>query len=78
VTAIAAYLAWHRAWPEFTRMSARMPGKVTTVALFLLMGALLIVPAYAWLLVWPAAILSVLAAVDYVLIFLSVDVRSRH
>lgn len=75
VAAIAVHLAWHRAWPEFTRMSARMPGKVTTVAVFALMAALLLAPAYAWLALWPAIVLSVLAAVDYVLIFLSVDVR---
>jgi phosphatidylglycerophosphate synthase len=77
VTAIAVYLAWNRAWPEFTRMSARMPGKVTTVAIYLLMAALLLAPGYAWIAVWPTAILSVLAAVDYVLIVLSVDVKRR-
>jgi phosphatidylglycerophosphate synthase len=77
VVAIAIHLAWHRAWPEFTRMSARMPGKVTTVAVFLLMAVLLLAPGLTWLAVWPAIILSVLAAIDYVLIFLSIDVKRR-
>ncbi len=77
VIAIAAHLAWHRAWPEFSRMSARMPGKVTTFALFALMGVLLLAPRYAWVPLWPTVLLSVLAAVDYVLIFLSVEVKGR-
>lgn len=78
VIAIAIHLAWHRAWPEFTRMSARMPGKVTTFVLFGLMAVLLLAPEYSWVALWPTVVLSVLAAVDYVLIFLSVDVRRRE
>lgn len=77
VIAIAAHLAWHRAWPEFSRMSARVPGKVTTFVLFAFMLALLLAPRYVWIAFWPTAVLSVLAAVDYILIFLSVDVKRR-
>lgn len=75
VAAIAVCLAWWRAWPEFSRMRARAPGKVTMVAIYALMAMLLLAPHWAWIALWPAAVLSVLAAVDYVLIFLSVDPR---
>lgn len=75
VAAIAVCLAWWRAWPEFGRMRARAPGKVTMVAVYALMAMLLVAPGWAWIVLWPAAVLSVLAAVDYVLIFLSVDPR---
>jgi phosphatidylglycerophosphate synthase len=77
VAGIAAYLVWCRAWPEFSRMAARSPGKVTTVFVYSLMLLLLIAPGHAWLLLWPTAVLSVLAAVDYVLILLSFEIKRR-
>lgn len=73
VAGIAAYLAWCRAWPEFTRMAARQPGKVTTVFVYLLMLVLLLAPAHAGWVLWPAILCSILAAVDYLLLFLSVE-----
>lgn len=75
VLAIAAYLAWCRAWGEFTRVAARQPGKVTTVFVYALMVALLLAPKYAFVAVWPAAIMSLLAAIDYVIVCLSVERR---
>lgn len=73
VAGIAACLAWWRAWPEFRRMGARAPGKVTTVFIYLLMVMLLLAPGFAWIILWPTIVMSALAAIDYVLIFLSVE-----
>lgn len=77
VVAITGYMVWRRAWPEFTRLNARMPGKVTTIMLFILMLALLIAPEWAWIIYWPTVLFGILAAIDYVLIFLSVDLDRK-
>lgn len=72
VVAIAAYLAWCRAWGEFTRIAARQPGKVTTLFVYALMAVLLIAPDFAPWLLWPACLMSLLAAFDYVVVSMSV------
>lgn len=77
VTLIAAYLATRRAWREITHVTARAPGKVTTLAVYLLMAVLLVAPGYSAWVLWPAGILSVLAAIDYGIIFLSVQPERR-
>lgn len=77
VAAIAAYLAWCRAWPDFTRVAAREPGKVTTLFVYTLMLVLLVKPEYAVWVLWPTAVMSLLAAIDYVLVTLSVEPSRR-
>lgn len=77
VTAIALYLACRRAWAEITHVTARAPGKVTTLAVYVLMAVLLLAPGLAAWVLWPAVVLSILAAIDYAIIFLSVQPERR-
>lgn len=69
VALIYAWVALRRQWGAFRRVAARPLGKITTVFLFALMIAVLGVPE-AVRFTLPAAMgLSVLAAVDYTLVF---------
>lgn len=77
VLAIAVYMASFSAWSEFTRIAAREPGKVTTVFVYALMAMLLVFPEYAAWVLWPTCIMSILAAIDYVLVSLSVEPQRR-
>ncbi len=57
----------HREWSAFGKMSARMPGKLTTAFLFVWFVAMLVTwaePARPYLF-WAAAASSVVAALDY-------------
>lgn len=62
----------HREWGAFGKMSARMPGKLTTACVFLWFVALLV----AWaeparpVLFWAAGVCSAVAALDYSRCFL--------
>lgn len=67
---IAAYTALRRRWPAFKKMVARWPGKLTTFAVFAYMAALLVLPQHSEWLLWPAIGLSVIAAMDYAIVFL--------
>lgn len=77
VAAIAGYLASYRAWAEVTRVTAREPGKVTTLFVYALMAVLLVAPDYSAWVLWPACVMSILAAIDYVLVSLSVQPQRR-
>lgn len=66
---IAAYTALRREWPQFKKMVARWPGKLTTFAVFAYMAALLVAPDHSAWLLWPTIALSVAAAVDYAAVF---------
>ena len=69
VGVIAAYTALRREWAQFKSMTARWPGKLTTAGVFVLMGLLLVTPAYAPWALWPTIAMSVIAGVDYLFVF---------
>ena len=69
VGVIAAYTALRREWAQFKSMTARWPGKLTTAGVFVLMGVLLVAPAYAPWALWPTIALSVIAGIDYFMQF---------
>jgi phosphatidylglycerophosphate synthase len=62
-----ATVLWHREWSAFAHMAARLPGKLTTMALFAWFVAVLWPRAHAIapVLFWIAAVCSLWAAVDY-------------
>lgn len=66
---IALYGAANRQWPVFKIAAARWPGKITTALMFALLVAATGLPEVkAWLL-WPTMAASVVAAGDYVGVF---------
>ena len=66
---IAAYVAAVGRWELFTRVTARPSGKITTAAIFGMLIAILWRPAIGLPLVWVAIVASVVAAMDYAVVF---------
>ncbi len=58
-------IAVARRWSEFSRIEARLPGKIATVAQFLFMGSVLLLGQAIWVLVAITAMASAVAAIDY-------------
>ena len=72
VVAIAAYAVWQRRWFAFRRMGSRYLGKLTTVALFVLYLIIALqaeAGAFSLSVFAVTATLSILAAVDYFILF---------
>lgn len=66
---IAAYVGAQGRWGLFRRVSARPSGKITTLALFSMMVAILWRPEIGAPLVWVAVAASIFAAADYAVTF---------
>lgn len=66
---IAAYIAAVGRWDLFKRVTARPGGKLTTMAIFAMLVAIVWRPDVGRPLVWVAIATSVVAAVDYAIIF---------
>jgi phosphatidylglycerophosphate synthase len=75
VALIYLYIMVKREWTAFRRVRPRLPGKLTTVFLFALVIAVLAWPAAARVLLWPTAAVSIIAAVDYLLVFRRAQMR---
>lgn len=69
IALIAAYVATIGRWDMFTRVAARASGKVTTVAIFTMLVAILWRPEVGMPLAWIAVATSLVAAADYVIVF---------
>lgn len=66
---IALQVAITGPWSLFRRVSARVSGKVTTAAIFLMLVVILWRPDVGEPLVWLAAATSVITAADYAVVF---------
>ena len=73
----AAWAALARSWESFRKMEVRRPGKVATVGQFLLLLVAVVLPAATPFVLWPAVVLSVVAAVDYGRLFV-LELRRRR
>ncbi len=65
VALIACYALYSRAWDSFRKMDARWAGKIATAGQFLLMLAVALIPQFTDPVLYLAALISFIAALDY-------------
>ena len=70
VAFIACYAVYCRAWDSFTKMDARLPGKIATAGQFLLMVVVGSIPQYTNVALYLASGISSIAALDYATLFI--------
>jgi len=78
VAGTAVYAGVRRLWSSFEKMEARWLGKVATTAQFLLFFVALLLPQKTIIVLWIAAVLSIMAACDYGFLFFQALMERRQ